>query len=229
MSSLAFLMQPQLLPFAVALGVVVGLCLLEVAMSLFGLSMIGDAGGADVEMDVDAGPGFEADTDADAEATPGMTGGFQGLLSWLGIGEVPMMVWLAGILTAFGIAGYGLQLGISAAFGGPLPALPAAALALLPGLAGGASVARLLGRLVPKTESTAISTRSYGGRRGVITTGTARRGAPAEARFRDGHGNTHYAMVEPLHDHETFPAGSEVILLRMGEATLRAVRLDDEP
>ncbi|MEL6196759.1 MAG: OB-fold-containig protein [Pseudomonadota bacterium] len=225
MSSLVFLLEPELLPFAIALGLVAALCLLEVVMTVAGLSLLGDAG-AEADMDAD----FDADLDTDLEAGAdgaASAAGATGLLSWLGIGKVPFMIWLAGTLTAFGIVGYALQLVTAAVLGGPAPAMIAAGVALVPGIAAGASVARVLGRLVPKNESTAISTRSYGGRRGVITTGTARRGIPAEARFRDAHGNTHYAMVEPVHDDDELPQGTDVAIVRLGKGKLRAIRFDD--
>ncbi|MEO1775537.1 MAG: OB-fold-containig protein [Pseudomonadota bacterium] len=231
MSSLAFLLQPQLLPFAGALGLVAGLCLLEVLMAFAGLSMLGEAGadaGGDLGVDAGTEVGFDAEADADFDAEVEAGGAAAGgLLSWLGVGQVPLMIWLAGTLTAFGIAGYGLQLLAATVLGAPAPALLAAGVALVPGVAAGASVARLLGRLVPKTESTAISTRSYGGRRGVITTGTARRDNPAEVRFRDAHGNTHYTMVEPIHDDDELPEGTEVAIVRLREGQLRAIRFDD--
>ncbi|MEM7497618.1 MAG: OB-fold-containig protein [Pseudomonadota bacterium] len=245
MSSFSLLLSPEAAPFAVALGVVAALCLLELAMMLAGLSLIGDAGGgpeADIEADLDAVLDLEAELDAapDLDAAPGelvdgdaLDSGTAngaigaGVLSWLGLGAVPFAIWLAGTLTAFGLTGYVLQLGAVALLGVPIAALPAAALALLPGLALGGRFARLLGGLVPKTETAAISSRAYGGRRGVITTGTARRGVPAEARFRDGHGNTHYARVEPLDDAETLEAGTEVAILRLRDGRLRAVRASD--
>ncbi|MEM6944127.1 MAG: OB-fold-containig protein [Pseudomonadota bacterium] len=244
MSSLAFLLSPQLMPFAGALGLVAALCLLEVVMAFIGMSLLGDAGAdADFDADLDAefdldGVGdvdpdlgdlaadFAAEMDAGAEA-PSASAGSAGLLSWLGVGQVPFMIWLAGTLTAFGIAGYGLQMAIAAVLGTPAPAVLAAAVAFVPGIVGGASVSRFLARLMPKTESSAISTRSYGGRRGVITTGTARRGMPAEARFRDGHGNTHYAMVEPMHDHEELQQGTEIAIIRHRDGQFRAIKFED--
>ena len=79
----------------------------------------------------------------------------------------------------------------SVAFLVTLLALPLAILA-------GRWFARTLARLVPKTETSAINRRSLGGRRGVIAQGTAVRGRPAQARVRDGYGNTHYVRVEPV-------------------------------
>ncbi len=88
----------------------------------------------------------------------------------------------------------------------------ASALVALPSLRLGAGIARLLGRLVPKTETTAISRRSLGDRRGVIIQGTARRGHPAQAKVRDGHGNLHYVRVEPIDDQVEITTGTEVMI-----------------
>ncbi|MEO0426853.1 MAG: OB-fold-containig protein [Pseudomonadota bacterium] len=236
MSSLSLLLAPELAPFAIALGVVAALCLLELAMMLLGLSLLAD-GGAEADIDADLGgvdgvePGLEIepaaeglDVDPELEA-PGVAA--PSALSWLGLGEVPFAIWLAGTLTAFGLSGYGLQLAAIGVFGAAIGPAPAAALALLPGLAIGGRFARTLGRLLPKTETTAISSRSYGGRRGVITMGAARRDIPAEVRFTDGHGNTHYARVEPLEDAEVLEAGTEVAIIRLRDGRLRAIRATD--
>lgn len=254
MSSFGLLLAPELAPFAIALGVVAALCLLELVMMLMGLSLLADGGAeADFEVDLepgldgglggalDAEPGFDAGVEmgadiesgadvldeVDIDAPDGAAGPAGAALSWLGLGQVPFAIWLAGTLTAFGLVGYGIQLGATGLLGAPIGAVPAAALALLPGLGLGGRFARTLGRLLPKTESTAISSRAYGGRRGVVTTGAARRDMPAEVRFTDGHGNTHYARVEPLEDAEVLEAGTEVAIIRLRDGRLRAIRVTD--
>ena len=49
---------------------------------------------------------------------------------------------------------------------------------------------------------------------GVVTQGTARRGAPTEVRLTDRHGNTHYIRAEPLKDDDVIVAGTQVLVLR---------------
>ena len=218
------LLLPDLRPFAIALGLVAGLVVLEVVLLAFGLSMTMDEGGPDF----DAEPGIDGDGDLDADGEADAPDA-SALLSWLGIGEVPVAIWIAAFLTAFGLTGLVLQSVAVAATGTTLPPLVASLLALLPALALSARFARMLGRLVPKFESTAISTRSYGGRRGVITVGTARRGRPAQARFTDGHGNLHYAAVEPLDDAAALPQGTEIAILRLRDGSLRAIPAGDAP
>lgn len=195
---------------------------------------LGDIDPGDIDLgDIDLGDLDPGDVDlaaapADLADGVGETDmGVSALLSWLGLGQTPFAIWFAGVLTGFGLAGYVLQLTAQNAFGGTLPAAIAVLIALPAGIAFGARFARLIGRLVPKHESSAISRTSFGGRRAVITVGTARRGNPAQARFTDGHGNFHYAMVEPLHDHQEFAQGTNVAILKLRDGTLRAVALDD--
>lgn len=221
-------------PFAIALGVVLGMLVLELVLMLMGISILG--GESDVSIDVE--PGLDVDAGIDAEVgietdldgpdpVAGETAGVGGMLSWLGLTEAPLAIWLAGFLTAFGLSGYALQGILNAVIGAPLPALLASVIALPFGLAIGARFARLIGRLMPKLETTAISSRSYGGRRGVITVGTARRGNPAQARLTDGYGNSHYTMVEPMKDGDAFPQGTEIATIRLNDGSLRAIRIDD--
>jgi hypothetical protein len=254
MAILDILLHPGLRPFEVAVGIVFGLLLLELVANQIGGSLLGNA---ESDMDLDAGadlgldPGadmdveLDADLGLDAEAALEFEGGVDaaeglegaedvmpvqsssGVLSWLGLGDVPFMIWFAGMLTAFGLTGWVLQVAAASLLGAPLGPWLATGIALVPAAALGARVARWIGQLLPKTTTTAISRRSYGRRRGVITVGTARSGNPAQARFTDGHGNMHYAMVEPFDKADEIPQGAEVLILRSKDGTLKAVRLSD--
>lgn len=230
------LLVPEMRPFTIALGLVLGLVVLEVILLFLGLSLMTDEGGADFDADADLNvePGFEPEADFDAEAVDAVDAptaspsGVGTFLGWLGLGHVPFAIWFAAFLTAFGLMGLALQSIATAFIGAPLAPTIASLAALLPALAVSSRIARILGRLVPKFESTAISTRSYGGRRGVITVGTARRGKPAQARFTDGHGNIHYTLVEPLDNDASLPQGTEIAILRLRDGSLRAIAIDDD-
>ena len=221
-------------PFTFALALVAGLLLIEVVMMLMGASLMGDGADADIdadfdaELDADLGD-MDADFDADAEVDGPDSPSAGGIASWLGFGEVPIILWLAGMLTAFGIVGYTLQLVTMNVLGMTLPAIAAAAIAILPSLRIGRWVARVLGKAVPKTETSAISRRSLGGRLGVIAQGTASRGRPAQARIRDGHGNLHYVRVEPVDDDARYPQGTEVMIRDGRGPVLLALSIEDEP
>jgi len=237
MTLLDILLHPGLRPFEIAAGIVFGLLILEVIANQIGASVLGNS---DSDLDIDAG--VEADIDvelgADAldldldqefavEPEDVSTEMGTGALSWLGLGKVPFMIWFTGMLTAFGLIGYVLQMGITVVLGAPLGPWLASALAFAPGVLLGARVAGWIGRLFPKTTTTAISRRSYGRRRGVITVGTARVGNPAQARFTDGHGNMHFAMVEPLDTNEEIPQGADILILKTKQGALKAVRLSN--
>lgn len=224
MGAAHLLLEPGLAPFSLALAVVAGLLLLEVVFGLMGVSLIGDGADATPEFDsadlaADAGLdlGAEAALDGPGPVPPG------GASAWLGFGKVPAVLWLAGMLTGFGISGYLLQLVLSSVTGVLLPAWAAALVAVPPALAGGRWFARTLSRIVPRTESAAISRRSLGDRVGIVVQGTARRGMPAQARIRDGHGNLHYVRVEPVDDDGEIAAGTEVIILRGRTDVLKAM------
>lgn len=251
MSLFELLAHPGLRPFEIAFAIVLGLLGLELLLNLLGLSALG-AQDSDVDIDLDAGDaGFDLSdvspsmgksavldmldaghlhpevepAQPELDATPGPSA--DGALSWLGLGHVPMTIWLAGLLTGFALSGYLMQLGVSQITGSALGAGLASALALPPALWFARASARVLGRLVPKTTTTAIARRSYHRRRGVITVGTARSGRPAQARFRDGHGNTHYTMVEPLDPAEELAQGTEILILRIKGGPPRALALSD--
>lgn len=91
-------------------------------------------------------------------------------------------------LTCFGVIGLvGQQLALSN-LGALLPgwiAIPAAAAAALPATGG---MARLVGRIMPRDETTAIGIDQLVGLHAEIRVGTATRGSPAKARVRDFHG-----------------------------------------
>lgn len=245
MGTVRLLLEPGLAPFSMALALVAGLLLLEIVFGLIGLSLMGGADGPDLDGPVldapnldaaphldapdlhagaDLGAGhFNADAAPDAHgAGPAQVSG-GGVAGWLGFGQVPAVLWLAGMLTAFGIAGYVLQLVLASATGLLLPAWAAALLALPPAVVAGRWFARGLARIVPKTESSAISRRSLGDRVGVVVQGTARRGRPAQARVRDGHGNLHYVRIEPIDDDGEIAAGTEIIILSGRTSVLKAI------
>lgn len=209
-------LDPQSLPFASALAIVLGLFLLEILSLVLGGTVLG-FGGETPDLDADIDMDFDLSHDLDAEV-PGpadtSVGSPSGLLGWLGVSEVPFLIWLVCFLTMFGLSGLILQSVVTGVLGAVLPALIATSVALMPA----ATLTRFLtgwvAALMPKTETSAMRKRFLGGHRGVISQGTAMRGKPAEAKIRDRFGNTHYLRVEPLYEDGVFPQGSDVTLIR---------------
>ncbi|MEL6965010.1 MAG: hypothetical protein AAFO01_19845, partial [Pseudomonadota bacterium] len=156
-----FIAASQNLPFTVALGVMLGLALLEVLLLLLGGSLFGffdGAAGDGPEIDMDAAAdGLEIDTDGTSVQS------LDRILGWFAIGRVPLMVVVVAFLTSFGLLGLILQSVWSGISGFLLPT----SLAIIPALIGGASITRWtalgLARLIPSTETSAVSTKSFVG------------------------------------------------------------------
>ena len=221
----AFL-SPSLYPFTLALGVFAALLALELVMSLLGATVLGMGEGPDMALDLD-GPDIGAVevadlpdlgdvdlTEFEAEAPVAETASVGGAWHALGLGRVPFMIWFAALLVGFGLSGQALQLAVTGVLGTALPLWLAVPVATVAGFAFARASGGILSRLLPKTETEALSETSFGRRRGVITQGTARRGSPAEVRVIDRFGNTHYLRAEPLRDGEEIASGAEVLVLR---------------
>ncbi len=171
-------------PFTIALGVMLGLGLLEIAALLVGFSVFPDS---------------DADVDLDADA--------DGVLAWLGIGETPLLVTLVLFLTAFGLVGLGVRLAV------PVNTWIAAIPAVLAGFATTKFVGGAIGRMLNRNETTAIPLDRLVGGAATITLGETRKGHPTQAKLKDAHGQTHYVLVEPLRDGDVFDGGDTVLLV----------------
>lgn len=154
-------------------------------------------------------------------------GDAQGLLSWLGVGRVPLLVWFVVFLTAFGLSGFGVQTLARAVAGAPLPLAVATFSALAAALPASGLLARGVARIMPRTETDAVSAESFVGRVAVVVRGEARSGLAAEARVKDGHGRTHHIRIEPEVGGPPIEAGAEALILRRDGAVYRAVRNHD--
>jgi hypothetical protein len=157
--------------------------------------------------------GLSGDVDTD----PGVDGdaGFaDALLAWSGMGRVPFLMWLVLFLAIFGALGLGLQQLVTGLTGGPganLLMVPLTAAAALPPTS---VAARLIGRILPGLETTAIDRDQLIGFYAEISIGTASAGNPARARVIDSHGQPHQIMVEPDTSDQVFQTGESVLLVK---------------
>jgi hypothetical protein len=184
------------LPFAVALGAILLLSL----MQIIGLS---DLFSADIDADLDAGAAFDGSTSLMGSIT-----------TLLGIGRVPFLVWLMVFLLLFAAIGLGIQELAASLTGGPLYSWLAALFSAGATLPVTAVLVRPLGRIMPQDETDAVDVGTLVGRRAVITIGRAATGSPARARVLDFHGTTHHVMVEPHEAGAEITEGEEVLLVR---------------
>jgi hypothetical protein len=190
------------MPFAAAL----------VLMALLGLVQILGLGG------------LLGDADADADGHGGFADGLQ---SFLGIGRVPLMIWLISFLFLFAALGVGIQTLAANLLGAPLDRWLAAALAGLVAVPANAGLTRPLGSILPGDETTAVGLDSLVGRRAKIVTGRAAAGYPARAQVHDHHGHPHHVMVEPHEAGSEMLEGDEVLLVRRENETFFGVPLQE--
>lgn len=189
-------------------------------MLVTGLGDIFDS--ADMEFDVAPDGGIEV------EAGDGVSsGGFMGgLLSLIGVGKVPFLIWLAMFLVVFAGIGVSGQELAQSLLGGPFDALAAGALAGIAALPINGVLARPMGALLPKDESSAIHTSNLIRRDAVIQTGTARAGSPARGKVIDQFGQAHFVMVEPHDPDLAFGEGETVLIVRREGETFYAIRYE---
>lgn len=193
------LLEPHNLPFLLGFA----LLALLVVSQLVGL---GDLVGGDAELDLEA----------DLEGTDGLAASGMGeaLATLLGLGRVPLLVWLACLVFVFSTLGViGQSLAASLA-GNPLSAGLAALAAAIAAIPLNGLLVRPLGALVPQGETTAVGLDSLVRRDATIQIGTARRGSPARARVIDRHGQPHFVMVEPHDESDALGEGDSVLLVR---------------
>jgi len=192
---LELIVAPEMAPFTAALGVVGVIGVLEMlALMVFGPML----------------SHFHIHADFDAHGSA-----FEGALSWLHVGKVPLLGLVVLLLSGFGLAGAGIQLGLNALGFGMADALGAC----IPALGFGVATVRRVGGVAAKMlgdDPTVLTLDSFTGETAQITTGNARLALPAEARFTDKFGKDHYVMVAPESEQDEFPAGTLVVL---GEAT----------
>jgi hypothetical protein len=208
------------LPFSVSLTIMIILSLLEGAGLVMGvgLSSFLDSLLPDIDVDVDV----DLDLDADVEV-PNTVSGFSNTLGWLHIGKVPFLIILIVFLTSFGLCGLSIQSISIKLFGGLIPGSIAWLPALFTSLPITRTISGILGKILPNDETEAVSEESFIGKIATITIGTAQKGSPARAKFKDEFNQWHNIMVEPDTDGEEFSSGASVIIInRTGNVFIAA-------
>lgn len=154
-------------------------------------------------------------------------GGFgEALTTLLGLGRVPLLIWLACLLFVFATVGVIGQAVLAGMLGAPLSAGWAALLAGGAALPLNSLAMRPLAAILPRDETTAIDIDDLVRRDAEIQIGTARAGSPARAKVVDRHGQTHFVMVEPHDQTLELNAGDTVLLVRREGQTFFGVHYE---
>ena len=212
MSLMAFLSADQNSIFTMALVLMLMIAVLEGITMLIGMGVS--------EMLETLLPDYEFDIST--PDTPQST--LSKLLGWINFGKVPVLIILVCFLAAFSVVGYTLQYLVEALSSHLLPqflAVPTAFVIALPFVRGFTNVVQ---KIMPRDESSALTQESFIGALATITLGTATKDAPAEAKYTDQHGQTHYFMVQPESEEETFNQGQEVLLTKASSNGFYAIK-----
>jgi len=199
-----FILQPENFYFSLALGLMLGIALLEGITALFGFALSGIVDSLlhlDVDVDIDFDPSIDIDAD----------NALSKMFSWLRIGKVPVIMLLIVSQDLFGTL---------------MAAWFACIIAFIISIPILRFFARLISRLLPKDETDAVSTSTFIGRLAVLTTADAVQGRTVEARLKDEYGNSHYIMIEPDGDF-TIPAKTKALLISQKGNIFKAIKFID--
>lgn len=150
----------------------------------------------------------------------------EALTTLLGLGRVPLLIWLAALLFVFGTTGVIGQAVLTSLLGAPLPAGWAALAAGAAALPLNSIAMRPLAAIMPQDETTAIGLDDLVRRDAEIQIGTSRPGSPARAKVIDVHGQAHFVMVEPHDADQELNAGDTVLLVRREGQTFFGVQYE---
>jgi len=218
---LSFITADQNLPFSFALAFMLMIALLEIIGMVIGVGFSELLDGMFPDMDMDV------DVDADLDAADADIPVLSMVLGWFRIGQVPVLILMIVFLTCFGLVGYAVQKTAGAIIGTMLPAWLAALVAFFVSLPFFRVTSGVIGKIAPKDETTAVSDDTFIGRVATITIGHAAKDSPAEAKLQDKFDQTHYIMVAPDLDDESFKQGEQVLLVRKTGSIFRVIAADN--
>lgn len=206
------------LPFAVALAILLIIAILEGVGAVFGAAFSEMVESFIPDLDVPEVNGPDIDNPS----------ALVRILSWIRVGEIPLMILMIVFLMGFALSGLFMQSILQNTIGYMLPSyiavIPAALIAIpFTRMFGG-----VLAKIMPRDETQAISQDAFIGRIAVISLGTARHQSPAQGKLIDEFGTSHYIMIEPDLDNDHFEQGEEVLIVRKAGSVFTAIKNDHQ-
>jgi hypothetical protein len=234
MTAVDFFLADQNSPFLIAAAVMLGIGALEMLSLVMGLglsdlldSLLPDLD-VDVDLDVDAGvdlDGPEFDVDG-PDVGAGGSNFLAQAFGWLNVGRVPLLILLVTFLAGFAVVGFAVQLFARASLG-LLPALIVAPAALAAALPITRVTSRLVGAIMPREETYAVSEAEFVGLVGTVTLGPVDRDTPGKAKLTDKHGNLHFVRVRSEARDRSFQVNEDVLLVRREGALFEVIAAPD--
>ena len=200
--------------FATALFVLLGIAVLEGILSLLGFGVTSIFDTFFPEADI---PSIEVDN-------PSTT--FSELFSWLNKGRVPVVMLFISFLGAFGTIGIFIQENLNYFMGYRLNVYIAIAISLIISFPIIRYFSIILGRILPKDETTAVSKSSFIGNYATIILGTATYTNFVQAKFIDIYNQEHYVMVQSGSKTDIFKEGDQCLLMKELESGVFLVMKD---
>jgi len=134
------------------------------------------------------------------------------LFSWINKGKVPILILFLTFLTFFGIIGLFIQYISLNILNSQINNYIAIIFAFILSLPIVRIMSAFIAKIMPKDETDIIQRKSFEGKIAIITLGNATKEKAAEAKFKDDFGTTHYILVKPLNEEETFKEGDSVFI-----------------
>jgi hypothetical protein len=229
-----FLFAPVNAPFAISLGILGGLLVVEIVTLIIGMPFSAKVD-ALLHLDLHTpdlhgpelhGPDLHGPDHGhgglDLSHEPGM---FGTAWDWLNAGRVPLLVLLMIMLAAFGSLGYMIQ-GIAHAFIGWLPSSLAALPALIVTIPVTRKMSLLVSKVVPRDETYAVEAGGLVGQTGIIVTGPLAADTIARVKVKDAHGNHHFPWVRTKDPNLRLGNGDYVLLVELVGSEYLAVAAD---
>ncbi|WP_374311103.1 OB-fold-containig protein [Dongia sp.] len=211
-SALEFILGPGTRPFAVSGLILIGLLVIEVISMTMGVSL---SAKIDALFDIDTPDAPDLDHGAvggsglDIHAAEGSM--FGTAWDWLNAGRVPLLVWAMALLAAFTTFGYVIQ-AIAHLLVGFLPAGMVAVPSVILAVPLARNLSRLIGHVVPRDESYAISRDDLVGLTGIVSMGPVTDMEIGRVTLKDAYGNKHFPWVRAASSGITLDNGAVVLL-----------------
>lgn len=205
-----FLVADQNTLYSFALCLMLFIALLEGVGVLLGLSLFSA---------IDNILSVDVDIDADMQAPGGLTA----ILGWLCISRLPFLIWLVLFLTTFALTGLSINFASATIANYMVPTLIGSLITLIITIVLVRMFGSKLADILPKNETSAVSSDSFTGAIAQITLGKASINNPTEAVLTDQFNQKHYLLVAPERETDTFTQGDQVVLTRKEQSTWLAI------